>query len=287
MLIIKIIGGLGNQMFQYAYAKSLCCYGYAVKLDISAFDKYTKHSGFGLNKYKIDLPIATKKEIEIFGAEQFFEKLKKKLHIKNKMIIREKTLLFQSEMMAPQDNSYIEGYFQTEHYFFDIRDILLQQFDIDQSLSPYAQDITAQIKDANVSVSLHVRRGDYIDNAQAKKTHGICSLAYYNEAISVLNEKFKDIKFFIFSDDIAWVKENLKIENSVLVASTDSRLPHEDIYLMSQCHHHIIANSSFSWWGAWLNTKEDKMVIAPKLWFADDKRQAQAKDILPQDWIRL
>lgn len=287
MLIIKIIGGLGNQMFQYAYAKSLASRGCDIKIDKSVFDTYIIHSGFSLDKYKIDLPLATRNEIDIFGSELLREKIKKKLYIKNKNILREKTLLFDTKMLTPHDNSYIEGYFQTEKYFLEIRETLLNQFTLNKTLSNYSQEIEHAIENANISVSLHIRRGDYLSNPKAMKMHGFCDLDYYIKAINLLENKYDNISYFIFSDDIEWVRENLKIENSIFVTSAENRLPHEDIYLMSLCHHNIIANSSFSWWSAWLNKNINKIVIAPKRWFANEKMQKQSKDLIPESWMKL
>lgn len=287
MQIIKIIGGLGNQMFQYAYAKSLASRGYNFKIDKSIFDKCVIHGGYGLDKYKVDLPVANKNEIDIFGPELLREKIKRKLRIENKKIFREKTLLFDRRMLFPPKNSYIEGYFQTEKYFVQIREILLNQFVLNQNISNYSQEMEYRIRSANTPVSLHIRRGDYLSNPKAMKMHGSCDLEYYIKAINLLEDKYENIIYFVFSDDIKWVRENLKIENSVFVTSSKNRSPHEDMYLMSLCKHNIIANSSFSWWGAWLNQSSSKIVIAPQRWFANSKMQRQSIDIVPDNWIRL
>jgi len=184
--------------------------------------------------------------------------------------------------------AYIIGYFQSEQYFENIRHILLQEFTIKGDVSNYTKKIANIINTSHKStVSLHIRRGDYIFNKQSNDVHGACSLDYYEKATDLMTEKFKDIHYFIFSDDIAWAKENLKVKNCIYIESEEKRIPHEDIYLMSLCEHNIIANSSFSWWGAWLNRNSKKTIIAPKRWFADSKMAAQSGSIVPPEWVKL
>jgi hypothetical protein len=134
---------------------------------------------------------------------------------------------------------------------------------------------------------VHIRRGDYLLNPETQKIHGVCSLSYYFEAIALLEKEFENINYFIFSDDINWVKENLHVTNAVYIESEEERIAHEDIYLMSLASHNIIANSSFSWWGAWLNQYEHKMVIAPKRWFADEVMYQQSHDIVCESWVKI
>jgi hypothetical protein len=286
MVIVKIIGGLGNQMFQYAYAKALQQKGYNVKIDISAFETYTLHGGYGLNKYGIDLEVANKHEINKFGAVGLISKIRNKLKIKNSKIIRETNLLFDKNLLNIQDNKYVDGYFQTEKYFFNIRDKILKQFTLNDEISEYSKKIKGQIDNVKISVSLHIRRGDYLTNVNSN-IHGTCDLEYYKKAISILNDKIGEINYFIFSDDIVWVKENLIINQAVYIDSKEKRIPHEDMYLMSLCDHNIIANSTFSWWGAYLNQNSEKIVIAPKRWFANQKMETTAKNIVSESWITL
>ena len=283
MVIVKIIGGLGNQMFQYAYAKSLQLKGHTVKLDITEFESYLLHGGYQLNHYTIDIEIASTEEIRIF--KNIFSKIGKKLKIDRKSII-EKSLLFNKKYLSV-NNNYIEGYFQSEFYFIEHRKIIKEQFQIKSLLSKFTEKIIKEIEKLDSSCSIHIRRGDYISNNKAKNIHGSCSLDYYENAIKFLNEKGIDGQYFIFSDDIAWVKENLKVENAIYIDSEEKRIPHEDIYLMSLCTYNIIANSSFSWWGAWLNSNPNKIVIAPKRWFLDELKEKESMDIIPYSWVRI
>ena len=287
MIIVKIIGGLGNQMFQYAYAKALEQKGYEVKLDISAFETYKLHGGYQLDKYNVDLAIANKYEIDKYVKKGMFSKVLSKLGLGNSDIVKEKSLLFEENFFRFNDNKYIDGYFQCEMYFLYIKNTLLKEFIIKNNLARYTEKLKSDIFKAGKSCSLHIRRGDYISDEKSNIIHGTCSLDYYKNAMNVLNDKFIDIKYFVFSDDINWVKKNLQVDNAVYIDSDEKRIPHEDIYLMSLCSHNIIANSSFSWWGAWLNQNENKIVIAPQKWFNDENMYMQSSDIVPKSWIRL
>ena len=254
-------------MFQYAYAKALSLDGYDVKLDLSKIKKYKLHGGYQLDKYKIDLEIAG--AVSILLGKIGMKKSKK-----------EKNLLFDDNLKSLKGNEYVKGYFQTEKYFNEIRNTLLSEFVINQKTSLKTDEIAEQIKSLKNSCSLHIRRGDYISNKNTNSVHGTCDLEYYKRAIDIMNSKHSKISFFIFSDDISWTKENLKIENAFYVDL--KTIPHEDMYLMSLCNHNITANSSFSWWGAWLNKNETKTIIAPKKWFSNKKNE-----IACENWIKI
>lgn len=267
MIIVRVVGGLGNQMFQYAYAKALQHKGYDVKLDISKFKKYKLHGAYQLDKYNIDLEI----------ANPISESLPKKVLLKS---VKESNLLFDKKMQTLQGNEYVKGYFQTEKYFTKIRAMLLEQFKIKVEISNKAQDIAKDILSFKNTCSLHIRRGDYVSNPKAKSIHGTCSLDYYKKALQLVNSSYNNTHFFIFSDDIEWAKKNLPVENTMYVEGT--KIPHEDLYLMSLCHHNITANSSFSWWGAWLNTNLEKMVISPKKWYVQKENE-----VICKNWIKI
>lgn len=267
MIIVRIVGGLGNQMFQYAYAKSLQQKGFDVQIDISKFKTYKLHGGYQLDKYNIDLET----------ADNFATFLSK---IKIKKNVREKNLLFDENLFSLTGNEYVKGYYQTEKYFTNIRAILLDQFTIKQPLTKTTLSYAKAIKNYTNACSVHIRRGDYISDKKANKIHGTCDLEYYNKAINLIQEKYKNTHFFVFSDDIAWTKENLNIKNATYI--NHKTIPHEDLYLMSLCKNNITANSSFSWWGAWLNQNEDKTVISPKKWFKEKENEVACKN-----WIKL
>lgn len=136
---------------------------------------------------------------------------------------------------------------------------------------------------SSVSVSVHIRRGDYVQNKAAGDFHGICSLSYYQTAMKLLSDKFKQAHFYVFSDDLEWCRQNIRCEQSLTFVNLSNAA--SELYLMSRCSHHIIANSSFSWWGAWLNPSPEKIVIAPQTWFRDPS--AQTEDIYCENWIRI
>lgn len=286
MIIVKIHGGLGNQMFQYAYARALAERGIQVKIETLDFLKNKHHTGFELDKYAITL-----KDFYYF----------KNLHgILHKIYLRylksarkiltqhqEKNLAYQPELANLPNHSYITGYFQNERYFSHIRATLLQEFKLQVPLSEYSQEIANLISQQKNSVAVHIRRGDYI-SAENINIHGFCGLDYYQKAQALLEQKLNEpLTYFVFSNDIDWCREELNFENVVYVNSPTFSNPQEDIYLMSLCQHHIIANSSFSWWGAWLCENAQKIVIAPKQWFADPKLEQQSQGIPCKDWIRV
>lgn len=282
MITVQIIGGLGNQMFQYAYARALQVKGYDVSIDISAFNTYALHGGYGLNKYNITLDASVHTQCRLTLLDKLLAYTN--LH---PLITKEKGLQYNPRYLSPKDNHCLIGYFQNEIYFKNIRDILLNEFTINISLSDYTLHLKDKIqKHSGTTVSLHIRRGDYVTN-QANQIFSQCSINYYLQAIDYIKKSFTETTFYIFSDDIAWAKENLKIKNSIYVESHSKRLPHEDMYLMSLCRHNIIANSTFSWWGAWMNNNLNKKVIAPARWFEPVKLQKQSDGIVPEDWIRL
>lgn len=263
MIIVRIIGGLGNQMFQYAYAKALQRRGFDVTIDISKFNTYKLHGGYHLDKFKIDLK--TSSSISTFLSL-----------IKIKKNIKEKSLLFDDNLINLKGNEFVKGYFQTEKYFLEIRDVLIDQFTLQKDHFDSTLLFSKEIKSHPNSCSVHIRRGDYISDKNANSVHGICDLNYYNKAINLINEKYENIHFFVFSDDIEWTKKNLKINKTTYIEHIC--IPHEDMFLMSLCKHNIIANSSFSWWGAWLNQNKKKTVVAPKKWFVNKENEVASKD---------
>ncbi|TXD46420.1 alpha-1,2-fucosyltransferase [Polaribacter sp. IC073] len=267
MVIVRILGGLGNQMFQYAYAKSLEVKGFDVSLDLSGFKNYKLHGGYQLDKYHINLQNA-KNSTVLFSR------------INPLKTIKEENLLFNEKLLSLKGNEYVKGYFQTEKYFSGIRNTLLEQFTINREIANSTKKYKKEITLAENSCSIHIRRGDYVSDSKSNIIHGTCTLDYYREAIKKVEEKYKNTLFFVFSDDIPWTKENLVIKNATYI--NHKCLPHEDILLMSLCKNNITANSSFSWWGAWLNKNNSKMVVAPKQWFVSKENEITCKN-----WIKI
>lgn len=298
MIIVKIIGGLGNQMFQYSLGRSIAVKNNVeLKLDISAFDSYKLHS-YQLDKFNIIENIATYKEIKGFtrwkievrdNFKRYYEIFEDILNpftpYYRRKYVKERDYTFDSNILKIRDNVYLDGYWGCEKYFKEIESIIKKEFTIKDELDSENLNMANEILGTE-SVSLHIRRGDYVSDPQTNKIHGTCSLNYYFQAIDEICKLVSEPHFFIFSDDPDWVKNNFSIPFPVQIISFNgSEKPHLDLHLMSLCKHHIIANSTFSWWGAWLSENPKKMVLAPKTWVNVPSRNIS--DLIPDDWIKI
>lgn len=295
MIIAKLIGGLGNQMFQYSAGKSLAVRNNTeLKMDISGFKDQSSLATprvYALNVFNIQENFASNEEIGKFKNNSqsknvtYIQKIIAKIfdNTKGKYFIEPK-FSFNSEMLALKKNVFLDGYWQTEKYFKKIEDVICKEFTLKEEFSVEDKKIVQEIKNSN-SISLHIRRGDYVADLMTNKFHGICSLEYYAEAVKYIAKKVENPVFYIFSDDIEWVKDNFKIDFPMKYISDGILKDYEELILMSYCKHNIIANSSFSWWGAWLNKNHEKIVIAPKQWFA--KNNIDTSDLILETWIRL
>ena len=291
MIIVKLSGGLGNQLFQYSFGRYLSLkHNTELKLDIQLNINASDFTPrlLGLSKYNIDLNFATNNEIESYkffktgSLSRIERKLNQRFPFINKRYVVEKPFaILNNDLLL--DDCYYEGYWQSEYYFKSIKNILINDlqfnFDLNESNKLLVEDISN-----SMSVSLHIRRSDYLSVSSNAKIFSICTLKYYQDAISYFNLKFGKPIFYIFSDDISWAKENFVGENFVIV-DVNQDDPHSDMYLMSQCKHNIIANSTFSWWGAWLNSTEDKVVISPKEWYRNKEINTNAiLSLIPKEW---
>lgn len=291
MIIVKIIGGLGNQLFQYALGKHLALLNHTdLKLDITGFDEYKLHA-YSLGHFNITENFATREEVARFKRYQ--RRRGKIWFIYNRFIAdeqkytQERQFHFDPQILKRTGDIYLDGFWQTEKYFKDIQDILRKEITVKSPLQGRDADIAREIEATN-SVMMHIRRGDYVTNQQTNEYHGTCGLDYYRKAIAIIAEKVPSPHFFIFSDDHEWVKENIVLEYpSTYVDHNNADKNYEDLRLMSLCKHHIIANSSFSWWGAWLSQNTHKIVIGPKGWFNNPKKKSITSDVIPSDWITI
>lgn len=293
MMIANIIGGLGNQMFQYAAARALSLkYAVPLRLDISGFDGYGLHNGFELYRvFDIDMPLAFAAEIRnVLGwrSPTLVRRVLSRPELKSlrgASFVVEPYFHYWPGFKSVSPRAYLQGYWQSEKYFADAIDELRADFAFRQPLSEQNAAWAAQIGHCN-AVSLHVRRGDYVTDARTNSMHGVCSLEYYHAAIDHILERMDAPEFFVFSDDIAWVQNNLNIRHPChYIDHNRGKESYNDMRLMSLCRHHIIANSSFSWWGAWLNAYPGKIVVAPSHWFADTS--ICVDDLFPEGWVRL
>ena len=279
-------------MFQYAAARALSLHlGYSLKLDVSSFTKYKLHQGFELGRI-FSGPFAVASNLEVnrilgwqrSGLAQRFLLSDRWAGLRSSRFIKEPHFNHWPGIKDTPDDSYMMGYWQSENYFDSEKSSIRNEFTFQLPITNLNAEVFDRMQQCN-SVSLHVRRGDYVKNAQTRAVHGLASIDYYNLAIHYVCDRVNLPHLFIFSDDIAWVKNNLKtICSSTYVNHNKGQDSYVDMRLMSSCRHHIIANSSFSWWGAWLNPSPDKIVIAPRNWFATG---VDTKDLIPKGWITL
>lgn len=290
MIISRIIGGLGNQMFQYAIGRSMASFlNTKLKLDIEKFETYELHK-YLLNKFKIIEDFATKEEIQAFTKKKTkIQALLNKLSIvkyENQVFSEKRQFHFDHKVFRLRGNIYLAGYWQSDKYFRNIEDTIRKEFSLKNPPEGKNREFLSKIENCN-SVALHVRRGDFVSDSNTSKKHGVCSLEYYYDSIKLMNEKVKNPTFFIFSDDSEWVKGNLEIPNNekYFIAHNSVDEACEDLRLMRNCNHFITANSTFSWWGAWLSKNPKKIIITPRKWLSIDK--IRVTDLIPDEWLRL
>jgi hypothetical protein len=290
MIILRLKGGLGNQLFEYALVRHLSI----IQNTEFKFDLHHYDAGWGsynLGVFNIKESFARDSEIEIY--KKFKRKIGRRAFLynlifsdKSKYVEEREPFIFDKSIFEV-NNCYLDGWWQNEKYFIDIRDILLKELTIKEPPKGRNLDISIKVTETN-SVSIHIRRMDFVTNARTKHLYGELTNDYYNRAIDYLSSKVENIKLFIFSDDIEWVKQNMnfKFEKTFIESNNSEDLAYEDLRLMSLCKHHVIANSTFSWWGAWLGTGKDKIVVGPKRWLSSSDRY-DTSDLMPKEWIRL
>lgn len=284
-LIIAYQGGLGNQMFIYALYKLLETKKKNVRADISQYDTFYPRD-FEITKTFSNISICKASSYSIKKNKTIAPYMKGeknfKYYIEPDVMGGVKSFADKSIIDNNLEWGYLRGYFQTRIFAQEIEDILRQDFTFCKSEDIKLQNVVQNIK-AEQPIAVHIRRGDYVYLSQMYG--GICTKDYYQKAMDVIKHKVKKAIFYFFSDDIEWTKNNFYEENSVYIGPQmfDDYQDWYDMYLMSECKHNIIANSSFSWWAAWLNKNKDKIVIAPKKWVNADSME----DICPENWIRI
>jgi DNA-directed RNA polymerase subunit L len=276
MLIININSQLGNQMFHFALYKKLLQSGKKVKFDTRYYIDHPQH--YGLDIFNLKIPVATESEIKKAFDEKrdLLSRIKRKLFGKNQQLFSEiysNTYCFKPDIFKFK-SGYIDGYWQTEKYFSDIKPTLLNDF----KFPAFNDEKNAQLLETMskyYTVSIHVRRGDYLNGFP------LMTPEYYEKAMAVFNREYKQVFYIVLSNDVEWSKNNIQFENGVYVDWNTGRESYKDMQLMTLCNSNIIANSSFSWWGAWLNPHPDKKVIAPSVWLND----IETPDIYCENWI--
>jgi len=265
MKTISLKGGLGNQLFQYAYGRNLEHQGQKIIFNTSFFYggkvKSNTARDYKLDKFNIETAakFSTKKTLFL----TFLNRILNRLSLKN------------------------SDYYQNEKYFKNIEGIIRKEFTLKNPLTKESQAWQEKINRSGNSISVHIRRGDYIQDKKTKAHHGACDMEYYKKALEIIKLKSdkQSAEIFVFSDDINWTKENINFSSPTYFISNPQIPDYEEMYLMSLCKHQIIANSTFSWWSAWLNQNVNKIVVAPKQWLAN--KTANELDILPKTWIQI
>ncbi|MDE2038215.1 MAG: alpha-1,2-fucosyltransferase [Patescibacteria group bacterium] len=292
MIVVAIKAGLGNQLFQYACGRALSLRnGEPIKFDITSYARTVNSDTprqYLLDRFNIaDVAFAGEDEVRRLkyphgGLSMLYRRLRTKLGLHN--------VGWVPRILRARGDIYLDGYWQTEKYFADRADVIRAELSLKGPLSPAAQAVADDIGAGSMpAVSLHVRRGDVARDWKTNPYAGICTPAYYEAALARMKDELakrgiSSFRAFVFSDGMEWAKENIRIPFPTVYVP-DEAPDYEQLILMSRCAHHIIANSSFSWWGAWLDPKPDKIVIAPKRWI--QKHGYRHRDTVPESWIRI
>jgi hypothetical protein len=287
MIITRLQGGLGNQMFQYAAGLALAAARTAqLKLDLTLFDVRDGRTArrYALDCFRVSAARTTPEELEALQSKRpLAARISQRLD--PRAAARERHFHYDPEVARLPDDSCLEGYWQSERYFEHAAARVRQEFTFAREPSGRNAELARELA-ACAAVSVHVRRGDYVSDPATRAAHGLCSLDYYRCATAYVAARVREPVFVWFSDDPDWTRAHLDLGPAAIVV--DHNAAHdgaEDMRLMSLCRHHVIANSTFSWWGAWLNADPHKIVIAPERWFPD--RARDTRDLLPRRWVTL
>lgn len=284
MIIIRIGGGLGNQMFQFALYRELEYLGKKVAIDDFHIKKYgNQHNGFELvDVFRCKYNEATLEDIYRLSDAQLtiFDRIKRKvLGNRKRTHYIEKQYNFHPEILQ-SDECYLEGYWQSYEYFQNIEKQITDVFQFEAFKDAQNRSISQRMAENN-SVAIHIRRGDYMNAANRESLGDICTKEYYTRAMEYIEAEVINPQWFLFTDDIEWCKENFP--QCYIVDWNTGKASYRDMQLMTLCKHNIIANSTFSWWGAWLNRNPNKIVIAPAKW----KNNGDVPDICPKKWVKI
>ncbi|HXC04906.1 MAG TPA: alpha-1,2-fucosyltransferase [Bacteroidia bacterium] len=293
MIITRLSGGLGNQMFQYAFALRMAEQLHTeLKMDLGFFttpqNSLVTPRTYELGCWGINPLPVSETELNAFlqppkrGLSRLFRRSSAQTL---NLLIKEKQFRFDTSITELQGNLYLDGYWQSETYFKPVADKISGQYNL-QALPDNRNKELEQTLLQCESVAIHVRRKDYMKTPEILAFHGVLPASYYQEAVRIMEEKHKNIRLFIFSDDAEWTQQNLKFDLPVsYINHNTGNNSYLDLWLMSRCKHQVTANSSFSWWAAWLNPNPQKTVIAPRQWFAG--AEPDTTDLVPSTWIRI
>lgn len=280
MILLRLRGSLGNQLFSYCFGRALSI----KKKDILIIDKwpiyqYDAQSYYSLNKFQI------KGFVFPFKSKYLSVIINRIFHFNISLFSRVNFIqLYEKNIVKKcisSKNLVLDGHWQSYKYFEKEWKTIRNELTLKENFTFEEVSLINKMQKCN-SVSIHFRRGDYLNSTDLD----VLNLEYYKKAIKMISSKIKNPKFFIFSDDIEWVKKNLKIDNAIFPAQ-DILHPEKNLMMMSMAKNNIIANSTFSWWGAYLNKSRNKIVIAPKNWFVSKERNKHLSDLLPKEWIKI
>jgi hypothetical protein len=296
MIIANLIGGLGNQMFQYACATAIATQtGQKLCYYVDDFTAYSPERALALEDvFGITLLRATQADmVSLIGRWRSISSIRRILAHPSASLLRGLRFITEQEFFYNSDlkklflnGGYMHGYWQSEKYFQAFTKEIRKTFCFANPLEPSNKVLVKRITDGP-SIGLHVRRGDYLMSTKTLALYAQCDIGYYNKSISFLRSIYPDARLFAFSDDPQWVEEKIlkNLPNSECVKHNIGKLSYRDMQMMAMCDNQIIANSSFSWWAAWLNPRPDKIVITPKCWFANSR--LDDTDIVPSQWLRF
>lgn len=291
IVIARIYGGLGNQIFQYAAARRLAlAAGAKLELDGAWFAGRTDRT-FDLGWFSVAYERADERDIrrlrgwKLGLADRIVRRVVAQGLPSPRTFFGESGYGFDARLLGVRGDVYLDGYFQSFKYFEDVAGTIRRDLRPRSGISPDAEALAHLIEADASAVSVHLRRGDYVNNAAAARTHGTCPMEYYRRAMEYIEHRVRGPRYFVFSDDPSWAREHLQLGDAVHVSESGTLNSREELVLMSKCRHHIIANSTFSWWGAWLDERPGSVVVAPRRWFVSSRRDTS--DLLPENWVQL
>ncbi len=318
MIIVKLSGGLGNQMFQYALARHLSIkHKSPLRIDLSKLNNYG-YRKFALGNFKIQgeivnykdyFKILPQKSLNLLSSSFFGKKIANKIFpypyekeellfhrvlrddsigtstpLRYKNIVAERYFHFDPEVLELPNNILLLGYWLNEKYFIGNKEDIKKEYQLIEPLDKKNHDIAQQIASTN-SISIHIRRGDFL-SPQNSGVFKLLNMHYYHRCVEFISANTNSPLFFIFSNDPKWVKKNFNIDYKTIVVEHNSEDEgYKDLHLMSLCKHNITANSSLSWWAAWLNGNRNKIVLTPKVWY--NLPRHNIADMVPKEWIQI
>jgi hypothetical protein len=294
MIIVRLEGGLGNQMFQYALGRAIAIRnGTTLRFDLKEVAADTART-YSLPVWRImGEPASRKDMLRMRVLDQVSRMLHPSVPYYKHPVIIEREFTFDGKLLEAKPDCYLLGFWQSEKYFNAVAEQIRVDFTPRNEISAASRAVEREIlASGNRSVFLHIRRADYVHHLPNLLAHGSCSMEYYVRAAEHVAQQVRDPQFFAFSDEPEWVRDNLHLPYRTTIVSHNKPgnrshvgSEHEDLWLMSRCRHAVLANSSFSWWGAWLNNQRERIVIAPRSWVGTLK--LDTRDLVPERWIRM